>query len=133
MCKFYAFFMKMLTRALRSIWSPWRNKKGATATNPKMMPRHHSGDPTTHRDVHAKESVGERVMQDGGVIPISGFPQVSGTAKEGHRKERFDHGANEASHSTHAFGPRTASRGYTFEACVFEANRFGGEVVVHMP
>ena len=65
------------------------------------------------------------------MIPITGFPQVSGTAKEGHRKERFDHGANEASHSTHAFGPRTASRGYTFEACVFEANRFGGEVVVH--
>ena len=26
---------------------------------------------------------------------------------------------------------RASSRGYTFEACVFEANRFGGEVVVH--
>ena len=33
--KFYAIFMKMLTRALRSIWSPWRNKKGATATKQK--------------------------------------------------------------------------------------------------
>ena len=40
------------------------------------------------------------------------------------------HDAKRASHTTHAFGPRTASRGYTFEACVFEANRFGGEVVV---
>ena len=62
-------------------------------------------------------------MQDGGVIQTSGFPWDGGTAKEGHRKERFDHGANEESHSTHAFGPRTLSRRYTFEACVFGAVR----------
>ena len=43
--------------------SSWRNKTGATATNPKMMPRQHISDPTTHRDVGAKEIVGERVMQ----------------------------------------------------------------------
>ena len=37
--------------------SPWRNKKGATATTMEMVPRQHSDDPTTRRDVGAKESV----------------------------------------------------------------------------
>ena len=38
-------------------------ERGATATNPKMMPRQHNGDPTTRRDVGAKEIVDERNMQ----------------------------------------------------------------------
>ena len=38
-------------------------RKGATATTTEMVPRQHSDDPTTHRDVGAKESGHERVMQ----------------------------------------------------------------------
>ena len=34
-----------------------------------------------------KEKWRERDMQDGGVIPTSGFPRDGGTAKEGHRKD----------------------------------------------
>ena len=56
--------MEMLTsNMIGSIWSPWHNKRGATATITKMVPRQHSDDPTTRRDVGAKESGRERVMQ----------------------------------------------------------------------
>ena len=63
----YASFMQFYENVdmsmIRGIWSPRRNKTGATATNPKMMPRQHNGDPTTRRDVGAKETVDERNMQ----------------------------------------------------------------------
>ena len=48
---------------IRSIWSPWRNQMGATERITKMVPWQHFDDPTTHRDVSAKESGRERVMQ----------------------------------------------------------------------
>ena len=88
---------------LWSIWSPWWNEKGATAakqkwchgnisendataTYPKMMPRQHIGSGSSPR-YQCKGSGRERVMQDGGVIPDSGFPRDGGMAKEGHRKD----------------------------------------------
>ena len=43
--------------------------------------------PVAHGDTGTKGSERERVMQDGGVIPTSGFPRDGGTAKEGHRKD----------------------------------------------
>ena len=72
---FMQFYENVDISMLRSIWSPWRNERGATAMITKMVPRQHSDDPTTRRDVGAKESGRERVMQDGGVPPDSGFPR----------------------------------------------------------
>ena len=43
--------------------SPWRNERGATAMTTKMVPRQHSDDLTTRRDVGAKESVDVQNMQ----------------------------------------------------------------------
>ena len=64
-------------------------------------------------------------MQDGGVIPDSGFPRDGGMAnEEGTCKDQTGTVQTyDSSHTTHAFGPRMLSRGYTFEACVFGAVR----------
>ena len=68
--------------------SPWRNKTVATATNPKMMPRQHSGPGNLSEIPMQKEVCGcAEHARDGGVIPASGFPRDGGTAKEGHRKD----------------------------------------------
>ena len=57
--------MKMLAcYKIWSILSARRKERGATATTTEMMPRQHSDDPTTHRDVGAKESVDVRNMQE---------------------------------------------------------------------
>ncbi|XBI63872.1 hypothetical protein VPH35_044190 [Triticum aestivum] len=60
-----------------------------------MMPRQHIGYPVAHRDTGAKGSDGSVSCQDGGVLPITGFPHVGGKAKEG-----------QPFHTTYAFGPR---------------------------
>ena len=57
--------MRMTYTSLCNLWkcwhehvmkhlSPWRNKRGATTTTTKMMPRQHSDDPITHWDIDAK-------------------------------------------------------------------------------
>ena len=68
-----------------------RNKNGATATYPKMMPWQHigSGSPQRYRCKRRRE----RVMQDGGVIPAIGFPRVDGMAM-GTCKKHVRHVAN---------------------------------------
>ena len=64
------------------------NKNGATATYPKMMPRQHIGSGSSRRYRCKGTSVGAwKRARDGGVLPVTGFPQVSGTAKEGHHKD----------------------------------------------
>ena len=76
MSKFYAIFTKML--ACYKIWGichRGRNERGATATDPKMMPRNISV-PVAHGDAGAKEVWRERA-KDGGVIPDSGCPTGS--------------------------------------------------------
>ena len=60
-------------------------RKGATATNSKMMPWQHSDDPVAHGDTGAKGSGCECVMQEDGVLLDSGFPHDGGKAKEGLR------------------------------------------------
>ena len=60
-------------------------------------------------------------MQDGGVLPTTGFPRDGGTAKEGHRKDDSIMVQNSASHTTHAFVHGRSFWGYTFEACIFGA------------
>jgi len=87
--------MKMLTRALRSIWSPWRNKKGATATNPKMMPRQHSGPDSSWR-YRCKRKSDESVTCDrrwgdpGYRVPTRWWHGN----EEKHARNNFRHGAN---------------------------------------
>ena len=52
--------------------------------------------------------------KDGGVLPTTGFPRVSGMETS----DNLDTVQTRASHTTHAFGPRRSSHHYTFEACV---------------
>ena len=51
------FYENVDMKMIRSIWSPWRNETGATATTMEMVPRQHSNDATTRQGVDAKESV----------------------------------------------------------------------------
>ena len=81
-------------------------------------------------------------MQDGGVIPASGFPRDGGTAKEGHRKDDSITVQNSSiSFNTCIRSTAVVLGGYTFEACV--SRRFKNvegssrswvvvEVVVHV-
>ena len=63
-------------------------------------------------------------MQDGGVIPASGFPRDGGTAKEGHRKDDSITVQNSSiSFNTCIWSTAVVLGGYTFEACVFGADR----------
>ena len=63
-------------------------------------------------------------MQDGGVIPTSGFPRDGGTAKEGHRKDDSITVQNSSiSFNTCIRSTAVVLGGYTFEACVFGAVR----------
>ena len=50
-------------------------------------------------------------MQDGGVIPVTGFPRVS-DKRGGPSNQRFDHGANMgiSYNTSHAYGPRASFR-----------------------
>ena len=94
-----------------------RNKNGATATYPKMMPRQHIGSGSSQR--YRCKRRRERVMQDGGVIPASGFPRDGGTAKEGHRKDDSITVQNSSiSFNTCIRSTAVVLGGYTFEACV---------------
>ena len=81
-------------------------------------------------------------MQDGGVIPDSGFPRDGGMANEERAKTSLGRGANirfisDNMHSStgHRLG------GYTFEACISgqfkiiegsSRSRVVGEVVIHV-
>src|SRR3954464_5740362 len=107
--------------------SPWRKEKGATAVKRKWCHGNESenGATATYRFWQLmeipvqKEACRERVMQDGGVIPATGFPRVSG----------METGDNSNTVQTvhimqhmHSFtGGR--SRRYTFKACIFGTER----------
>ena len=66
-------------------------------------------------------------MQDGGVLPTTGFPRDGGMANEERAKTSLGHGANTGiSYNTQAFvHERSSSRDYTFEACISERFGFG--------
>ena len=82
--------------------------------------------PIAHEGTGAKGSERERVMQDGGVIPKSGFPRVDGMAKEGHRKDDSNTVQNSSiSFNTCIRSTMVVLGGYTFEACVSERFGFG--------
>ena len=65
--------MKMLTWACYEAFVTVAERK-ATTTTTKMVPRQHSDDPTTHRDVGVKKCGSAEHAKDGGVIPDSGCP-----------------------------------------------------------
>ena len=87
-------FMKMLTCEFYEAFV----HHGGTKRVPRRrnMPRQHirkwcHGNisvPVAHRDTSAKGSERERVMQDGGVIPDSGFPRDGGMANEEHAQNK---------------------------------------------
>ena len=79
-------------------------RKGCHCEETEMMPRQHSDDPVAHGDTGAKGSGCECVMQEDGVIPVTGFPRVDGVAtKRNNYRSRADTTSKHASHTTHAF------------------------------
>ena len=65
-------------------------QKGCTATITKMVPRQHSSDPTTRRDVGAKESGRERGMQGWWGAPGFRVPMGRRHGKRGMSKDNSD-------------------------------------------
>ena len=108
---------------IRGIWSPWRNKRGATATITKMVPRQHivSGSSWRYR---WKRSGHERVMQGWWGAPGFRVPTGRRHGKRGTCKDNSNTVRTWASHTTkHSFtGQRLG--GYTFEACISERVEF---------
>ena len=135
-CKFYAFYYENVDISmLRSIWSPWRNERGATTMTTQMVPRQYFDDPTTRRDVGAKESGRERVMQGWWGAPGFRFPRDGDMANEERAKTFLGHGANTGiSYNTcmhsisdgHHLGIIPSKRAFSGR---FESSR---EVVVHV-
>ena len=77
---FMQFYENVDMSMLWSIWSPWRNKKGATAAKQKWC---HGNIPVpiAHGDTGAKGKVTRAWHAiEGGVIPDTGFPQDGGMA-----------------------------------------------------
>src|SRR3954469_19820192 len=94
------------------------NGNGATATNPKMMPRQHIGSDNSVEILVKKEACEcAEQAKDGGMIPTTGFPRISGM-------ETSDNSDTvQAVHiiqHMHSFTGVVLSS-YTFEACVFKA------------
>ena len=118
MHKFYAIFMKKLNEHDTRHLSPWRKEKGATAVKRKWC-HGNIPVPVTHGGTGAKGSERERVMQDDGVIPASGFPQVSGMETSDNSDTVQMAHLIQHMHSVH--GGRLG--GYTFEACIFRADQ----------
>src|SRR3954471_22219914 len=55
------------------------NGNGATATNPKMMPRQHIGSDNSVEILVQKDACEcAEQAKDGGMIPATGFPRISG-------------------------------------------------------
>ena len=67
--------------------------------------------------------------KDGGALPDSGVPRVDGMEARDTPNTVPTKGA---SHTSQAFVLGRSSRGYTFEACVFEVYRVGVEEVVEV-
>ena len=118
MCKFYASFIKMLTRAYYEAFVTVVERKGAMATTTEMVPWQHSDDPTTHQDVGANEGVDVWNTQEIGNDPGYRVSHMTVAWKKGNVQRPLpDTMQTRASHTT-CIRSRAASRGYTFEACV---------------
>ena len=97
-------------------------ERGATATNPKMMPRQHIGFGSSWR-YRCKRSGRERVMQ--GWLGAPGF-RVPTVRWHGNRVTCKDLSRTRCKHELliqQSIRSRASSRHYTFEACLFWADR----------
>ena len=113
----------MLTRACYEAFVTVVKRKGATATNSKMMPRQHIDSGSSWR-YGAKEVGMSMSCKDGGVLLEYRVPMGRWHGKRGASQGRFGHGANIWYISYNkAFVHRRRLGGYTFEACVFGAVR----------
>ena len=93
--------------------------RGATATNPKMVPRQHIGSGSSWRYRRKRELCGcvEHAI-DGGVLPVTGFPRFDGMARKRVTAcdEQVGHGANASNSNNTCFRSTDVVSGYTFEA-----------------
>ena len=116
-------FMEMLTRACYEAFVTVVKRKGATATNSKMMPRQHIDSGSSWR-YRCKRSGRERVMQGWWGAPEFRVPTGRWHGKRGTCKDNSITVQNSSiSYNTQAFVHMRSSRGYTFEACIFGAVR----------
>ena len=123
LCSFYE---NVDMSMLWSIWSPWQNKTGATATNPKMMPRQHIGSGSSWR-YRRKENCADvwNTQENGGVLPVTGFPRYGVMVRKRVTAcdEQVGHGANTSTPNIASIRSRTSSRGYTFKVCKWDGSR----------
>ena len=116
LCNFYE---KVDMKMIRSIWSPWQNETGATATNPKMMPRQHIGSGRSWR-YRCKRKRGVSVS-----CKMVGWSRQPGS--HGSMLWQREHARNtsgtlqtRAFHATYAF-----VHGQSFSAVYLRSIRFG--------
>ena len=109
-------FMKMLTWACYEAFVTMAEQKGCHGDETENDATATYRLSNNSLRCRCKRKWRERVMQDGGVIPASGFPRDGGTAKEGHRKDYSITVQNSGiSFNTYIRSTAVVS-GYTFEA-----------------
>ena len=132
--RYMQFYENVDMSMLWSICYRGGTKKGATATNPKMMPQQHivSGSSRRYR---CKRSGRERVMQDDGVIPVAGFPWVDDMATRRNMQVTISDTMQTwgSTHSTHMHSVhgRSSRWLYLSKRALSERIKFVEEVVVH--
>ena len=139
---FMQFYENVDMSMLWSIWSPWRNKKGATAakqkwchgnisendamaTYPKMMPRQHIGSGSSRRyRCKRRRDVSESCKMVGW-SRLPGSHRTVARQKRGIARTIRSRCKTRASHSTHAFGPRRSFSAVYLRSVQSGRNEFG--------
>ena len=111
-------FLLKVDKSIKKHLSSWRKQKGCHSNDNKTVPRQRSGSGNSI-EMPVKKIGHKRVEQDGGVLPTTGFPRVSGMETS----DKSDTVQTRASHTT-CIRSRAASRGYTFEACILKWIKF---------
>ena len=120
----YSNLMKMLIWACYGAFVAVVEERGATAMNPKMVSRQHIGSGSSWRYRRKRELCGcAEHAKDGGVIPVTGFPHDGGKETRNVQGPIRTWCKHEHLIQHTRIRSRASSRGYTFEACVFGADR----------
>ena len=120
---FMQFYENVDMSMLWSIWSPWRNEKGATAAKRKWC-HGNIRVPVTRLRYRCKREVWrERVMQDGGCSRIPGSHETVARQKRGIPRTIRTRSKHRVHLIQHTYIHGRSSHRYTFEACVFGAER----------
>ena len=99
---FKQFYENVDMSILWSICRRGENERGATATTTEMVPRQHSGSDNSIEMSVQKKVWRERIEQDGGVFPVTGFPRDDGMATRRNMHATIsDTMQTRASHTTH--------------------------------